>query len=131
MIPTETVFHGIVPGKSAKPIGKIYIEVAFGTVEIFCSEIMPFEVVDLKSPYHDLFGRPAYFKFMARPCYIYLKLKMPGPAGVFSVGSAPVPGAVGVEELGAVDGAPAISCEGRPKFMTGGVSGATLLFSKS
>ena len=81
LIPTETVFHGIVPGKSAKPIGKIYLEVAFGTMENYRSEIMPFEVVDLKSPYHALFGRPAYFKFMARPCYVYLKLKMPGPAG--------------------------------------------------
>ena len=70
LIPTETVFHGIVPGKSEKPIGKIYLEVGFGTVENFRSEIIPFEVVDLKSPYHALFGRPAYFKFMARPCYI-------------------------------------------------------------
>ena len=85
LIPTEKVFHGIVPGKSAKPIGKIYLEVAFGTVENFRSEIMSFEVVDLKSPYHALFGRPAYFKFMARPCYVYLKLKMPGPAGVITV----------------------------------------------
>ena len=85
LIPTEIVFHGIVPGKSAKPIGKIYLEVAFGTVENFRSEIMSFEVVDLKSPYHALFGRPAYFKFMARPCYVYLKLKMPGPAGVITV----------------------------------------------
>ena len=38
----------------AKPIGKIYLEVAFGTMENFCSEIMSFEVVDLKSPYHAL-----------------------------------------------------------------------------
>ena len=36
LIPTETVFHGIVPGKSAKPISKIYLEFAFGTVETFC-----------------------------------------------------------------------------------------------
>ena len=79
------MFHGIVPGKSAKPIGKIYLEVAFGTMENYRSEIMPFEVVDLKSPYHALFGRPAYFKFMARPCYVYLKLNMPGPAGVITV----------------------------------------------
>ena len=85
LIPTETVFHGIVPGKSAKPIGKIYLEVAFGTLENYRSEILPFEVVDLKSPYHALFGRPAYFKFMARSCYVYLKLKMPGPKGVITV----------------------------------------------
>ena len=70
LIPTETVFHGIVPGKSAKPIGKIYLEVDFGTFENFQSEILPFEVVDLHSPCHALFGRRAYFKFMERPCSI-------------------------------------------------------------
>ena len=53
--------------------------------ENYRSEILPFEVVDLHSPYHALFGHPAYFKFMARPCYIYLKLKMPGPKGVITV----------------------------------------------
>ena len=28
--PSNTVFHGVVPGKSAYPIGKIALEVAFG-----------------------------------------------------------------------------------------------------
>ena len=55
LIPTETVIHGIVPGKSAKPIGKIYLEVAFETFENYRSEILPFEVVDIHSPYHALF----------------------------------------------------------------------------
>ena len=27
--PSNTVFHGVVPGKSAYPVGKIYLEVAF------------------------------------------------------------------------------------------------------
>ena len=44
-----------------------------------------FEVVKLKSPYHALFGRPAYARFMARPCYVYLKLKIPGPKGPITV----------------------------------------------
>ena len=39
----------------------------------------------IKSPYHALFGRPAYAKFMARPCYIYLQLKMPGHKGTITV----------------------------------------------
>ena len=38
-------------------------------------------MVKIKSPYHALFGRPAYAKFMARPCYVYLQLKMPGYKG--------------------------------------------------
>ena len=37
--PTSTVFHGIVPGKSARPAGKITLEVAFGeSKENFRSE---------------------------------------------------------------------------------------------
>jgi hypothetical protein len=32
-------------------------------------------------------GRPCYAKFMAVPIYTYLKLKMPGPNGVITVGS--------------------------------------------
>ena len=28
---------------------------------------------------------PAYACFMARPCYVYLKLKMPGPKGVITI----------------------------------------------
>src|SRR4051812_36774413 len=76
---SNTVFHGIVPGKSARPIGKIYLETAFGTSENFRSEIIPYEVVKLESPYHAIMGRPSYGRFMARPCYVYLKLKMSGP----------------------------------------------------
>src|SRR5664279_3697086 len=83
--PTQTVFQGIVPRKSARTVGKVFLEVTFGTMENFRTEIPPFEVVDLKSPYHALFGRPAYARFMARPCYVYLKLKMPGPKGTITV----------------------------------------------
>ena len=32
-------------------------------------------------------GRPCFAKFMAVPNYTYLKLKMPGPHGVITVGS--------------------------------------------
>src|SRR4051812_33769376 len=83
--PSKAIFHGIVRGKSARPIGKIYLERTFGTSENFRSEIIPFEVVKLESPYHAILGRPAYTRFMARPCYIYLKLKMSGPNGQVTV----------------------------------------------
>jgi len=42
-------------------------------------------VVKIKSPYHALFGRPAYAKFMARPCYVYLQLKMTGHKGTITM----------------------------------------------
>ena len=36
-------------------------------------------------PYHALFGRPAFAKFMARPFYIYLQLKIPSTNGVITI----------------------------------------------
>ena len=42
-------------------------------------------MVKIKSPYHALFGRPAYANFMAQPCYVYLQLKMSGYKGTITV----------------------------------------------
>ena len=81
----NTVFHGVVPGKCAYPVGKISLEVAFGDEHDSRSETLTFKVVKIKSPYHAVFGRPTYAKFMARPCYVYLQLKMPGYKGTIIV----------------------------------------------
>src|SRR6266536_663258 len=83
--PSSTVFHGVLLGKSAYPVGKISLEVAFGDDHDSRAEKLTFEVVKIKSPYHALFGRPAYAKFKARPCYVYLQLKMPGHKGTITV----------------------------------------------
>jgi hypothetical protein len=50
-------------------------------------ETLTFEVVEFRGTYHAMLGRPCYAKFMAVPNYMYLKLKMPGPNGVITVGS--------------------------------------------
>ena len=71
------MFHGIVPGLSCSPIGKIKMDVLFGDKDHFRREAIWFEVVDLESPYHALLGRPALAKFMVVPHYAYLKMKMP------------------------------------------------------
>ena len=73
------------PGKSAYPVAKIEPEVAFGDEYDSRAEKLTFEVVKIKSPYHALFGWPAYAKFMARLCYVYLQLKMPGYNGTITV----------------------------------------------
>ena len=44
-------------------------------------------MVDFPGSYHAILGWPCYTKFMAVPNYTYLKLKMPGPNGVITVGS--------------------------------------------
>ena len=41
--------------------------------------------MDFQSAYHAILGRPAYARFMARPCYVYVKLKMTGPRGVITI----------------------------------------------
>ena len=73
LMPSRTVFHGIVPGLSCSPIGKIKMDVLFGDKDHFRREAIWFEVVDLESPYHALLGRPALAKFMVVPHYAYLK----------------------------------------------------------
>ena len=82
---SSTVFHGVVPGKLAYHVGRITLEVAFGDDNDSRAEKLSFEVVKIKSPYLPLFGRSAYAKFMARSCYVYLQLKMPGHKGTITV----------------------------------------------
>jgi hypothetical protein len=83
--PTKLTFHGIVPGHSCMPMGKIWLEVLFGEKDNYHHEPIWFEVVDLNNPYHALLGHPALAKFMAVPHYAYLKMKLPGPHGMISV----------------------------------------------
>jgi hypothetical protein len=83
--PTKLTFHGIVPGHSCTPMGKIQLEVLFGEKDNHRREPIWFEVVDLNSPYHALLGRPALAKFITVPHYAYLKMKLPGPRGVITI----------------------------------------------
>src|SRR6187200_87312 len=55
--PSNTVFHGVVPGKSAYLVGKIDLEVTFGDEYDARTETLTFEVVRIHNPYHALFGR--------------------------------------------------------------------------
>ena len=60
-------------------MGKVWLDVLFGTkVNCRCERIL-FEVVNLESPYHALLGRTSLAKFMASTHMPYLKMKMPGP----------------------------------------------------
>jgi hypothetical protein len=78
-------FHGVIPGKKARSLGQISIDVVFVDEKNFKKEKLVFEVVDFWSAYHAILGRPAYACFMARPCYVYLMLKLPGPNGAITV----------------------------------------------
>jgi hypothetical protein len=79
-------FHGVIPGMEALPIGQIDLPVTFGDMRNFRTETLTFEVVGFSGTYHAILGRPTYMKFMAVPNYTYLKLKIPGPKGIITVG---------------------------------------------
>jgi hypothetical protein len=79
-------FHGIIPGKRVQPLGQLDLPICFGAPSNFRKETFTFEVVGFRGTYHAVLGRPCYAKFMAIPNYTYLKLKMPGPNGVITVG---------------------------------------------
>jgi hypothetical protein len=83
--PSRFTFHGIVPGHSCTPLGKVQLEDLFGKKGNSRREPIWFEVVDISSPYHTLLGRPALAKFMAVSHYAYLKMKLPGPKGVITI----------------------------------------------
>ncbi|XP_010233237.1 uncharacterized protein LOC104583169 [Brachypodium distachyon] len=82
---TDTTFHGIIPGKAATLLGRISLDVVFGSSGNFRRERLDFKVVDWPSQYHVVLSRVALARFMAVPHYAYLKLKMPGPNGVITV----------------------------------------------
>jgi hypothetical protein len=86
--PSTTPFHGVAPGKRVQPLLQIDLPIWFGTPDNFRKETLTFEVVGFRGAYHAILGRPCYAKFMAVPNYTYLKMKMPGPKGVITVGSS-------------------------------------------
>ena len=48
--PSNNVFHEVLSGKSAYPVGKIELEVAFGDEHNSRAEKLTFEVVKIRSP---------------------------------------------------------------------------------
>ena len=69
-------------------MGRIDLPVCFGMAANFRKEVLTFEVVGFHGTYHAIIRRPGYAKFMAIPNYTYLKLKVPRPKVVITVGSS-------------------------------------------
>ena len=70
------------------PLGQIDLPITFGNLSNYRTETLTFEVVGFPRTYHAILGRPCYMKFMAVPNYTYLKLKIPSPSGVITVGTS-------------------------------------------
>ena len=86
---SNTTFRGIIPSWEARCVGKIILDVVFGTPENYWSEEITFQVAPFNSGYHALSERDAFTRFQAIPHYGYMKLKMPGPNGIITLASDP------------------------------------------
>ena len=83
---SNTTFKGVIPGIEARCRGSLVLEVTFGSPDNFRSEELLFDIPPFSSGYHALLGRTTFACFNAIPNYACLKLKMPGPRGVITVG---------------------------------------------
>jgi hypothetical protein len=82
LTPVQDTFHGIIPGQSSTPIGRIDLEVSCGSRENKRRETLTFEVASFDIGYNCILGRPFLLKFMAVIQTAYATIKMPGPKGV-------------------------------------------------
>jgi hypothetical protein len=65
LTPVHDTFHRIIPGQASTPIGRIDLEVSFGTEENKRREMLTFEVTSFDIGYNCILGRPFLLKFMA------------------------------------------------------------------
>jgi hypothetical protein len=85
--PSGAPFHGVIPRLQVVLLRQVDLPVTFRDRANFCTEMLTFKIADFPSAYHAILGRPCYTKFMAIPNYTYLKLKMPGPHRIITIGS--------------------------------------------
>ena len=86
---SQTTFKGIIPGWEARCLGKITLDVVFGTPKNYRFEVVTFHIVPFQSGYHALLGCSTFSKFQAVLHYGYKKLKMSGPNGIITISSNP------------------------------------------
>jgi hypothetical protein len=83
----QDTFHGIIPGQSSMPIGRIDLEVSCGSGENKRRETLTFEIGSFDIGYNCILGRSLILKFMAVIHTAYATIKMPGPKGVITITS--------------------------------------------
>jgi hypothetical protein len=87
LTPVQDTFHGIIPGQSFMPIGRIDLEVSCDSGENKRRETLTFEVASFDIGYNCILGRPFLLKFMVVIHTAYATIKMPGPKGVITITS--------------------------------------------
>jgi hypothetical protein len=81
LTPIYDTFHKNIPGQASTPIGRINLEVSYGTGENKCREMLTFEVASFDIRYNCVIGRPFLLRFMTVIHTAYATIKMPSPRG--------------------------------------------------
>jgi hypothetical protein len=87
LTPVHDTFHGIIPGQTSTPIGRIDLEVSCETWVNKCREMLTFEVASFDIGSNCILGRPFLLRFMAIIHTAYATIKMPDPRGVITLKS--------------------------------------------
>jgi hypothetical protein len=87
LTPVQDTFHGIIPGQSSMPVGRIDLEVSYGSGENKHREMLIFEVASFDIGYNCIFRRSFLPKFMSVIHTAYAIIKMPGPKGIITLTS--------------------------------------------
>ncbi len=82
LTPVQDTFHGIIPGQSSMPVGRIDLEVSCGLGENKHREMLMFEVASFDIGYNCIFRRSFLLKFMMAIHTAYAIIKMPYHKGV-------------------------------------------------
>lgn len=77
--PSKTKFKGIIPGMEVQCMGRVTLDIVFGTPDNYRIEDLSFDIAPFQSGYHALLRQMAFTRFHAVPHYVYMKLKMPAP----------------------------------------------------
>jgi hypothetical protein len=85
LTPVHDMFHGIIPGQSSTPVGRIDLEVSCGLGDNKHKEVLTFKIVSFDIGYNCILRRPFLLKFMAVIHTAYGTLKMPDPMGVITI----------------------------------------------
>jgi hypothetical protein len=85
LTPVHDMFHGIIPGQSSTPVGRIDLEVSCGLGDNKHKEVLTFKIASFDIGYNCILRRPFLLKFMAVIHTAYDTLKMPDPMGVITI----------------------------------------------
>jgi hypothetical protein len=85
LTPLHDTFHGVIPGQSSTPIGRIDLEVSSGLGDNKCKEMLKFEAMSLDIGYNYIHGRPFLLKFMAVIHTAYATMMLSCPKGVITI----------------------------------------------